>query len=125
MQEYHSRIPMLTTCSKCQHTKLTYSKGVIRNSHGAFFRDYPVVRCPSCHTAYFTDLPAICWARCSDVNTRVIAFTPDPDQIEYSLKLTYDYKLVAGKKIYSVYLAPTVPGNLQGPHIDGVPAREG
>lgn len=35
----------------------------------------------------------------------VIAFTTDPEAIEKDIKLDYDFKLVGGVEIYSVYPA--------------------
>jgi hypothetical protein len=92
------------SCPRCERKGIAYSVGVIRNSLGAQFEEYPVVWCEPCHAAYFTRLPFATWDRC-DVNKRVIAFTKDPGKIDRSIKLEYDFKLVGSVKIYSVYPA--------------------
>ena len=95
--------PTECPCPTCKAPGIIYSMGVIRSAFPSVWREYPVVWCAQCRRAYFTCLPSILWCRCT-VNPREIAFTTDPETIDHSLKLAYDYKLVWDKKHYSVYL---------------------
>ena len=95
-------IPFPTTCPACEAPTILYSVGVVPSRLTGIWNDYPVVWCDRCRTAYFTCLPSLIWCRC-DVNKRVMPFTADPDTIDPRLKLAYDYKLVAGVKIFAVY----------------------
>jgi len=95
-------IPFPPACPACEAPEITYSVGVVRSHLSGVFQEYPVVWCDRCRAAYFTCLPSIIWCRCA-VNKWMMAFTTDPDTIDHSLKLTYDYKRVAGIKIYDVY----------------------
>ena len=103
-------VPFPTECPVCNAKGIAYSVGVIRNRTAAQLREYPVVWCERCATAYFTRPPFTIWQRCG-VNKRVMAFTKDPDAIDRSLKLEYDFKLIGGVEIYSVY--PVSQGDTQ------------
>src|SRR5215471_541220 len=101
-EELPAMIFLPTTCLTCQASGILYSMGVIRSAFPSVWCEYLVVWCAHCRRAYFTCLPTILWCRCT-VHPQGIAFTTDPETIDHSLKLAYDYKLVRDKKHYSVY----------------------
>jgi hypothetical protein len=95
-------IPFPTQCPACHQKGIAYSVGVIRNRTVVQFREYPVVRCKRCAADFFTRPPDFTrWTTCT--TSGVIAFTTDPEAIEKDIKLDYDFKLVGGVEIYSVY----------------------
>ena len=103
-EEPPAMIPLPTACPTCKTAGILYSVGVIRSAFPSVWREYPVVWCAHCRRAYFTCLPSILWCRCT-VHPHGMAFTTDPETIDHSLKLAYDYTIVRDHKRYRVYPA--------------------